>query len=53
MTPPAGKKGGMMLSSCATGAKGAFLSLAYMSQTRKLTMEQIKALLDKAVARRP
>ena len=53
MTPPAGKKDGMMLSSCASGAKGTLLSLSYMSQIKKLTLEQTKALLDKAVARLP
>lgn len=53
MTPPAGKKDGMMLSSCATGVKGTLLSLSYMSQIKKLTIEQTKTLLDKAIARLP
>ena len=51
LTPPAGTSGGMMMSTCATGAKGVMLSITYMSPTRKLTIGQTKELLDKAVAR--
>jgi len=51
LTPPAGAKDGMMMSSCSTAAKGTLLSIVHMSPTRKLTMDQTKKLFDKAVAR--
>jgi hypothetical protein len=51
MTPPATEKQGVNLSSCAGGMKGRILSVAFTSPTRKLTIAQAKALLDKAVAR--
>jgi hypothetical protein len=51
LTPPAGTKDGIMMSTCATVAKGTLLSITYMSPTRKLTIDQTKELLDKAVAR--
>lgn len=51
MTPPATEKQGVNMSSCAGGAKGMILSVAFTSPTKKLTIAQAKALLDKAVAR--
>jgi len=53
MTPPAGTKDGVMMSFCAAGPKGWVLSVVYMSPSQKLSIEQIKALLDKAAARLP
>jgi hypothetical protein len=53
MTPPAGRKDGIMMSFCVAGPKGWLLSVVYTSPTQKLSIEQIKALLDKAAARLP
>jgi hypothetical protein len=53
MSPPAGTKDGVMLSSCVGGAKGTLLSVVFMSPNQKLTIDQTKSLLDKAAARLP
>ena len=49
-SPPASVKDGVFLSSCG-GGTGTIVSVAYMSGTRKLTLEQVKALFDKASSR--
>lgn len=49
-TPPAGAKDGMPMSTCAGGAKGQGLTLVYMSPTKPLTIDQTKALLDRAAS---
>ena len=48
MTPPASAKDGMELSYCAGGVKGHGLSITFMSPTKALSIDQTKALLDKA-----
>ena len=51
-TPPApADKGGMPMSVCAGGAKGQGLTLTFMSPQKPLTIDQTKALLDKAASR--
>ena len=50
MTPPPSMKDGVMLSACAGGVKGQALSITFMSPTKALTIDQAKALLDKAAA---
>jgi hypothetical protein len=51
-TPPASAdKGGMPMSVCAGGAKGQGLTLTFMSRDKPLTIDQTKALLDKAASR--
>jgi hypothetical protein len=49
-TPPAAAKDGMPLSTCAGGVKGQALTITFMSPTKALTIDQAKALLDKAAA---
>ena len=49
-TPPAGAKDGMPMSVCAGGAKGQGLTLTFMSPSKTLTIDQTKALLDKAAS---
>ena len=49
-SPPASQKDGVYLSSCG-GGTGTVVSVAYMSATKKLTLEQVKALFDKALSR--
>ena len=49
--PPPTLKDGMHLSACGTIAKGTVVSITLMSPTQKLTIDQTKTLLDKAVAR--
>jgi hypothetical protein len=51
MTPPASVKEPLLMSSCAAGAKGWVLSVVFTSPSKKLTIDQTKALLDKAAAR--
>ena len=51
MTPPASKKDGLIMSSCSGGAKGMVVSLAYTSPTKKISIDKMKALLDKAIGR--
>jgi len=50
-TPPAGAKDGMPMSTCVGGAKGQGLTLTFMSRNKPLTIDQTKALLDKAASR--
>jgi hypothetical protein len=50
MTPPPSDKDGVMLSACTGGVKGQALSITFMSPTKALTIDQAKALLDKASA---
>jgi hypothetical protein len=50
MTPPPSDKDGVMLSTCAGGVKGQALFITFMSPTKALTIDQAKALLDKAAA---
>ncbi|HEY6084268.1 MAG TPA: hypothetical protein VIU63_02665 [Nitrospira sp.] len=52
-SPPASAKDGMLLSSCNGGAKGQGLSITFMSPTKELTIDQTKALMDKAAAHLP
>jgi hypothetical protein len=49
-TPPAGAKDGMPMSTCVGGAKGQGLTLTFMSPSKTLTIDQTKALLDKAAS---
>jgi hypothetical protein len=49
-TPPTSAKGGMPMSTCAGGAKGQGLALTFMSPSKVLTIDQTKALLDKAAS---
>jgi hypothetical protein len=49
-TPSASAKDGMPMSTCAGGVKGQALSITFMSPTKSLTIDQAKALLDKAAA---
>jgi hypothetical protein len=51
MTPPPSTKDGLMLSTCAGGVKGQALSITFMSPSKALTIDQAKALLDKAAGR--
>ena len=53
MTPPPGTKEPLMMASCTAGPKGRALSVVFTSPTRKLTIDQIKSLMDKAAARLP
>lgn len=51
-TPPASAaKDGMPMSACVGGAKGQGLSLTFLSPSKALTIDQTKALLDKAASR--
>ena len=52
MSPPAGTKA-IMMSSCTAAPKGWILSVVYTSPSQKLSIDQTKALLDKAAARLP
>lgn len=47
-TPPVSDKRGLLLSTCAGGVKGQGLSMTFSSHTTSLTIDQAKALLDKA-----
>ncbi|MEP6692222.1 MAG: hypothetical protein ABJD07_13765 [Gemmatimonadaceae bacterium] len=50
MTPPASDKAPIM-SSCSAGVKGVLLSVTLLSPAKKLSIDQAKALLDKAIGR--
>lgn len=50
-TPPASQTHGLMMSTCSAEVKGTILSLVFTSPTRKLSIAQAKALLDKASGR--
>jgi hypothetical protein len=52
MTPPPSQKNGVIMSTCTAGVKGTILSFAYISPTKKIALDQAKALMDKAVSRR-
>lgn len=47
-TPPASDKSGLPFSTCAGGVKGQGLTITFASPTKGLTIDQAKALLDKA-----
>ncbi|HEV8485727.1 MAG TPA: hypothetical protein VGV87_19445 [Blastocatellia bacterium] len=51
MTPPASQKEGVMMCSCSGEVKGLILSVTIMSPAKKLSIEETKMLLDKAIAR--
>jgi hypothetical protein len=51
MTPPASDKDALAMSACTAVARGKIVSVTYMSPGKTLSIEQTKALLDKAVAR--
>jgi hypothetical protein len=51
MTPPPSQKDGVIMSTCTAAVKGTILSFAYISPTKKIAIEQAKALMDKAVSR--
>jgi hypothetical protein len=53
MTPPPSQHDLPMTAGCRTEVKSMALSVGFMSPTRKLTLDQIKSLLDKAVGRLP
>jgi hypothetical protein len=50
-TPPASDKSAPILTTCAGGAKGRVFSLSFMSGTKKLALDETKALLEKAIGR--
>lgn len=50
MTPPPGKKDAPILSQCVAETRGMVMSSVFMSPTQKLSMEQTRALMDKAVS---
>lgn len=49
-TPPSSAKDGLPMSTCAGGAKSQALFITFMSPAKALTIDQAKALLDKAAA---
>jgi hypothetical protein len=51
MTPPPSQKNGVIMSTCTAAVKGTILSFAYISPTKKIALDQAKALMDKAVSR--
>lgn len=51
MTPPASVKDGVNMSACGSLAQGKIVSITFMSPTKKLSLEQTKLLMDKALAR--
>lgn len=51
MTPPASQKDGVMMCNCSGEVKGLILSVTIMSPAKKLSIEETKMLLDKAIAR--
>lgn len=51
MTPPQGEQKMPISAACMGEAKGKAIGVGFMSPTRKLTLAQIKALYDQAVAR--
>jgi hypothetical protein len=51
MTPPASEKEGIIMSACSAGAKGMIVSVTFMSPTKRLSIDQTKALLDRAIGR--
>jgi hypothetical protein len=51
MTPPASVKDGLGMFACTAVAHGKIVSVTFISPTKKLSLDQMKALLDKAVAR--
>jgi len=53
MAPPAAEKDAPMMTGCFVEAKGVALSVGAMNKTKKLAMQPVKDLLDKAVARLP
>lgn len=50
-TPPASEKDGIMLSTCTAGVKGRMVTTAFTSPSRKLSIDQAKALTDRATGR--
>jgi hypothetical protein len=50
-TAPASVKDGLGMTFCAAGRSGKVVSVTYMSPAKKLSIEQAKALIDKALAR--
>jgi len=50
MTPPSSEKNAPILTSCVTEAKGMGISVGSMSK-KKVSMEKVKTLLDKALGR--
>ncbi len=51
VTPPAAVKDGAMMSVCTAAIKGKIISVTFMSPTKKISLEQTRELLDKAIAR--
>ena len=51
MTPPPSQKDVPIMSSCMAEAKGMAMSVGYMSPTKKLSFDQTKSLMDKAIGR--
>lgn len=51
MSSPATAKEPMFMSSCAAHSKGQMVSLVFQSAKKKLTLEEAKTLLDKAIGR--
>lgn len=50
-TPPASEKDGIRLSTCTAGVKGQMVTVAFTSPSRKLSIDQVKALTDRATGR--
>jgi hypothetical protein len=53
MTPPPSEHDVPIMAGCFAEVRGMALSVGFMSPTKKLTLDQIKALLDKAIGRLP
>ena len=51
MTPPASVKNGIGIFTCTAVVQGKVVSVTFTSPTKKLSVDQTKALLDKALAR--
>lgn len=49
MTPPPTQRDAPIMSSCIAEARGMAVSVTFMSPTKKLSIDQVKALLDKVV----
>ena len=51
MTPPASVKDGVGMFACSAVAHGKIVSVTFISPSKKLSLDQMRVLLDKAVAR--
>jgi hypothetical protein len=51
ITSTASQENALMLSLCSVESKGVIFSVAFTSPTKRLSIDQTKALLDKAIGR--